>query len=93
MPIAPQQDWAHYEGRSQESDAERLRTMSPQEKFAVYADMFNILWTARQKIPGDWKRLEEHRWQEKLAIRQRMVESFRKLDEWRRERAAADNSG
>lgn len=66
--------------------------MTPEEKFAIYADMFNIYWAARQNVSGDWERLDEHRWQEKLAIRQRMVEAFTKLDEWRRERAAPEDS-
>ena len=28
--------------------------MTPAERFAVYADMYNMLWAARRNTPGDW---------------------------------------
>lgn len=79
--------------RSQDSEFSRLRSMTPQERFAVSADMFNMLWLARQNLPGAWKRLDEQRWEEKLDQRLRMVDAFGKLDELRRERSAAENTG
>ena len=85
MSFAPQQDWCYVESRSRASEAARLRAMTPNERFAVYADLFNALWAARQKIPRDWKRLDQWRWEEKLALRRRMVEAFTKLDQMRRE--------
>jgi len=85
MPDAPQQDWSYVEARSRDSEAARLRAMTPAEKFAVYADMYNMLWAARQNVEGEWERLDQWRWEEKLAMRLRMVEAFTKLDELQRE--------
>lgn len=85
MSFAPQHDWSYVESRSRESEAARLRSTTLAERFAVYADMYNMLWTARQSAPGDWDRLERWRWEEKLALRGRMVEAFTKLDQLRRE--------
>ena len=59
--------------------------MTPAERFAVYADMYNMLWAARRNTPGDWERLDRWRWEEKLAVRRRMVDAFAKLDRLRSE--------
>jgi hypothetical protein len=85
MVFAPQQDWSYVESRSRQSEAARLRAMGPADRFAVYADMYNLLWAARRKISGDWQRLDQRRWKEKLAMRLRMVEAFTKRDQSRRE--------
>jgi len=85
MVVVPQQDWSYVESRSRETEAARLHAMTPAERFAVYADMYNTLWAARQNVPGDWERLDQWRWEEKLAVRRRMVEAFSKLDQMRRE--------
>ena len=91
MVDAPQQNWPYYNARAQASDAEWLRAMTPAERFAVYADVFNTLWVARQKVEGNWVRLDQQRWESKLAMRLRMVDAFAKLDEMRRERATAND--
>lgn len=92
MQIAPKQDWAYYEMRCRESDAQRLRALTPADRFALSADLFNLQWIARQQAPGQWQRLDERRWQEKLALRARMADAYKKLDTWRSERAATSNS-
>ena len=84
MSFAPQQDWDYVEARSQPSELCRLREMTPSEKFAVYADLYNMLRNAKQQVSGDWELLEQLRWEEKLALRSRMVDAFRKLDELQR---------
>jgi hypothetical protein len=89
MSIAPKQVWAYVEAQSRASEAIRLRSMTPPERFAVYADMYNTLWTARKNIFGDWEQLDQWRWQEKLALRIRMVDAFAKLDQWRAANADA----
>jgi hypothetical protein len=82
MIDAPRQDWAAYEAAVRPHELERLRRMTPADKFALYEDMFE-LFTAGRIGTKEWKRLEELRWQEKLRIRNRMVEAFRKWDEIR----------
>jgi hypothetical protein len=93
MAVLPQHDWSYYEARLGESDAAWLRSLSIGDRFSLYEDLFNILWTARRKMPGDWARLDQYHWEEKVALRRRTVEAFSKLDQARRERAAANYAG
>jgi hypothetical protein len=83
MGFAPQHDWTYLEGLVQPYDAASLAAMTPAERFCVYADLYNSLWAGRQRVQGDWAKLDEVRWQEKLAQRRRMVEAFTKLDRLR----------
>jgi len=85
MSFAPKQGWSYVEARSAVSEVERLRAMTPAERFAVYADMYNVLWKAKRAMKGDWERLERLRWDEKLNLRVRMVDAYRKLDQFRSE--------
>jgi hypothetical protein len=91
MSDAPRQDWAAYEAAVRPHELERLRRMTPAEKFALYADMFELV-TANRIGTDEWTRLDELRWQEKLRIRNKMVKAFRKLDEFRA-RASDKRSG
>jgi hypothetical protein len=88
MVDAPKQNWSLYRQLTRQSDAEWIRSLTPSERFDLYADLFATICEARRG-EGDWKRLEEWHWKEKVAARLRMVEAFRKLDEFR-ERTAAD---
>jgi hypothetical protein len=90
MLDAPQHDWSFYEAKTRGSDAAWNCGLSTQERFDLYASLFNTIWNARQKLPGDWERLEEIRWQEKLEVRQKLVHAFRKLDQYR-ERVSKNN--
>ena len=92
MLDAPQHDWSFYEAKTRGSDAEWLRGLTTSERFELYASLFNTIWNARQNLPGDWERLENQRWQEKLELRRQMVDAFKKLDQFRRERSVANDS-
>ena len=92
MLDAPRQDWKAYAALTAESDAAWLRAMTVDEKFAIYADMFRIASEARRG-PGNWERLDQTMWEEKVATRLRMVEAFRKMDQLNVERAAGKNAG
>lgn len=93
MAIAPQQDWSYYEAKSREATAKWLRSISWDERLAIYEDMFNVFWDARREMPGDWERLNHWQWNEKVAVRRRMVETYRKRDERLRGRTVANNVG
>ncbi|MGD9635819.1 MAG: hypothetical protein AB7U97_21230 [Pirellulales bacterium] len=92
-PVAPQQNWAYVEDRLRAHDAKWLRALSVEERFVLYQDLFQVLRSARQHLPGDWKRLEQHQWEEKLVLRQRFLDAISKLDQWRSEQTAANHSG
>jgi hypothetical protein len=59
----------------------------------MYQDMFNIGWASRRDTTGNWDMLDVYRWQEKLALRRRMVAAFHHLDKKPIERADSDNTG
>jgi hypothetical protein len=92
MVVVPQHDWDYYEDRVRESDSAWLRSLTLSERFSLYEDLFDILWTARRKMPGDWARLDQFHWEEKVDLRRRMVDAFSKLDQSQRERAAANHT-
>jgi hypothetical protein len=91
MLDAPQHDWSFYDAKTRASHAEWNRRMSITERFDLYVSLFNTIWNARQNLARDSKRLDDQRWQEKLAMRDRMVDAFHKLDEIRRERSASND--
>ena len=46
--------------------------------FAIYADMFGVVWTARQNGgKGDWDELDRWSWQQKLALHLRCAEAYK----------------
>jgi hypothetical protein len=91
MGFAPQQNWAAYEKLTRADHAAWLRSLTPQDRFALYSDMFNVIRAARDsRIDQD--RLDRWLWKQKVAARMRQVEAFTKLDQWRSERAAANNA-
>ncbi len=93
MPFAPQQDWTAFAAQTAAEDSAWIQGLSAEERFALYADMFGIVWKARQNgLRGDWDVLDEWSWQRKLADRQRCVEAYRKLDELQHARAVAIDS-
>jgi hypothetical protein len=92
MANAPRQDWTAYRKRVKQCDAAWLRALSTDERFALYADLFDMIWEARGNR-GMGERLESWSWNQKVASRLRQVRAFAKLDELHRERAASHHSG
>jgi hypothetical protein len=91
MLDAPRQDWSLYESFAREADAAWIRRLTASDRLAMYADLFNMLWRARQPA-GHNELVEQRRWQEKLKLRQCSVNAFAKLDQARRERTAAEDA-
>jgi hypothetical protein len=87
MLDAPRQNWALYEAMSRRSDIAWMRGLTPEASFAIYADLFSLIWQARDDAAGR-ERLDQVRWKAKLAVQRRMSEAFAKLDERRRGRSA-----
>jgi hypothetical protein len=92
MLDAPQHDWRFYEDLTRQTDAAWIRGLSASERFTIYADLFNMIWQARQTARFS-DRLEERRWQQKLEIRESAVNAFAKLDQFRSERTASEHPG
>jgi len=93
MVDAPQQDWSYYEARSRAANAEWLRSLTSAERLAMYEDLFQIYWDARRNSSGNLHQLDQSQWDEKLAMRRRLIEAFRRMDEHQRGSAAAKDPG
>jgi hypothetical protein len=89
MLDAPRQDWRAYEERTRAGNVAWLRALTAQDRFALYCDLFDLIHQSRDPRV-DLDRLEQRRWQQKLAARQRVVEAYRRLDEWRERTAQRD---
>jgi hypothetical protein len=93
MPFAPQQDWTAFAAQTAAEESAWIRELKTEERFALYADLFGVIWKARQnRLRGDWDELDEWSWQQKLAVHQRCADAYRKLDEFQHARAAATNA-
>ena len=91
MVQAPQQDWVFYEALTRANEVQRLRSLRPQERFAIYEDLYRLISDGRRL--GDWARLDAWRWKQKTALRQRLVDAYRRLDQLRSERASSHDAG
>lgn len=91
MLDAPRQDWDLYDALTRTSDDAWIRNLTPQSRFAIYEDLFNLVWHAHAGRSGQ-SRLEGARWEAKLALRQRMAEAFAMLDNCRRGRPSKPNA-
>lgn len=87
---APKQDWNAYAAMTAASDAAWIRGLTVSDKFALYQEMFRLMWSA-PRDPAERERLERWRWEQKLETRLRMVEAFRKLDQLQHARSAAED--
>lgn len=97
MSFAPQNNWPAYREMTRSSDEHWVRNLSLEERFTLYADLFNSLWRARQDsqgiTPADRDRLDRWNWERKRSERDRQVQAFLKRDERIRERTATSNAG
>ena len=81
MSVVPQRDWSYFAERERKAERQLLRSTTPEQRLAIYEEMFGIFRQGRRTMPGDWEKLDQWRWNEKLAARQRMLEAFRKMDQ------------
>jgi hypothetical protein len=91
MVDVPRQDWSDYEARARGNDVAWVRGLTPSGRFALYEELFGIVWGARRDL-GNWERLDRWHWHQKIAMRLRLVKAFMKLDELHCERTAAHDS-
>ena len=81
---------AEYQKRVREHDSAWARQLTPAERFALYEDLYGVLSEARANL-GDWSQLEDWSWQEKVALRRRLVSAFAKLDQVYSERSPSND--
>ena len=85
MLDAPKQNWSLYEKLCQAEHTRWLRSLTVQESWTLYCSLFDLAQQMTQNLPHD-AAAEQRRWEKKLKLRQRMVNAFARLDEWRRDK-------
>lgn len=90
MVDLPQQDWSLYENYTRPANVAWIRGLTPQDRFALYEDLFRIIWSSRRDLESH-HRVERWDWQQKVATRLRLVEAFEKLDQLYCERPSAND--
>jgi hypothetical protein len=91
MVDAPRQDWDKYKALTRQDEVRWLQQLGIDERFAIYDDAFNIIWGFRRDA-DEWTRLEQSHWEQKSALRMRLVRAYNLLDQSLRESAAANYS-
>ncbi len=90
MRKAPQQDWSAYEAATRQYEVERLRQLGSQQRFVLYEDLYRLISDGRRG--GDWSRLNAWHWEQKIALRQRLIDAYHGLDQLHGERTASQDS-
>jgi hypothetical protein len=91
MLDAPNHDWDLYEKACRPAHIAWLRSLTPDDALALYEEFHSFVSSQTGDDPG-LARLEKLRWEEKVAIRQRMVAAFAALDRMRREGLHTDDA-
>lgn len=73
-------NWELFQQKCLPHEAEWLRSLTDSEALLLYQDLHKLARAQQDESPG-WKRLEQQRWQEKVAIRRKLHEAFTRLDQ------------
>lgn len=80
MSFAPQQDWAVYQQLTKSVDCAHARSLTTEQKFALYEDLYQLAGS-RAEDPVATAKLDKQRWQKKLVLRQELNRIFQAVDE------------
>jgi hypothetical protein len=83
MSFAPQQNWTAYRALTKEADRQHARSLTVEQRFALYEALFEAVCCGLEPSPGR-DRAEQRRWTEKLAMRRRLNEIYKTADQHRR---------
>ena len=65
-------NWALYEEKCREERNQWLRGLTHEESLEIFASLHEVASSQRDDSLG-WQRLEQKRWQEKIAIRRKIM--------------------
>ena len=68
MSFAPRQDWDLYRAHSAAIDAAHNRSRTVQQRFALYEDLFRLIFRHRDGS-AEWELIERLQWDQKLKRR------------------------
>jgi hypothetical protein len=77
--VGTPRDWDLYAERCRDAHVEWLRGLTVEQSVALFAEMFEDA-LSRPPDPAERERLDRIRWEEKLAVRLRLVRAFQALD-------------
>jgi hypothetical protein len=80
MSLPKTRDWGSYERRCEQERVAWLRSLTPAAALALVED-FHRFAASIEVDPQAAERVERKRWQEKLAIRRRVVAALSQLDQ------------
>ena len=72
-------DWSAYQQRCSSLHAQWLRSLTLAESLGLYQGLHRLARAQADDSPG-WQRLQQKRWEEKVAVRRRLHEAFARLD-------------
>ncbi len=85
MLDAPKQNWQLYE-KLRRRYQQGARNLSPSQSFSIFQDLWSLTY-GRMMSSEIKEHIAQIRWEEKLAIRRKIVKAFKKLDEMRNGRS------
>jgi hypothetical protein len=91
MSFAPQHDWNYYDNVVESHETNRVSNLSPFERFQIYEDYFETLYKSKQGLV-DREAMERLRWQEKQALRDKLVAAYQALDKVSRGKNASTDT-
>jgi hypothetical protein len=74
MAILPKRDWEDFRRRCQAADSAWLRGLSTDASIELYCSLFALAHSQIDSSP-EWRAIEQQRWNEKLALRQKFVDA------------------
>ncbi|MEQ1830074.1 MAG: hypothetical protein ABL921_29200 [Pirellula sp.] len=90
MNFAPQRDWELFGSLKREQLQKKMLTYTPEQRLDEYADIFETVIELRGQTGIEFQ--ARNLWQEKLAIRNRLVENYRRLEQFHRGNATKANA-
>jgi len=72
-------DWNAYRQRCSALHAQWLRSLTAEESIVLYQALHRLARAQADDSPG-WQRLQQKRWEEKVAVRRRLHAAFARLD-------------
>ena len=82
MNFAPLRDWEHFGALKRAQLQKKMVAFTPEQRLDEYADVFETVIELRSHTGIDYR--ARHLWEEKIAIRNRLVGNYCKLEPFRR---------
>ncbi len=79
MNFAPQHDWDFYNEKVSAASRDQSDSRTPEERLEQYLDYYDTIHAAKKGLVNQMA-LNKARWQNKLKLREKMVQCFSAMD-------------